>query len=139
MRSAHAFANAALERGPVQKVSCELFGSLALTGKGHGTDKAVVLGLAGWLPETVDPSSADEIVASIRHQLHLPLGDRRIIAFDPGSDVHFRYGEFLPEHPNALRLIATYSGRGDDFEQTYFSIGGGAIAHKTAGGYLFCQ
>ncbi len=130
MRSAYAFANAALERGPVQSVSCELFGSLALTGKGHGTDKAVMLGLAGWLPETIDPLLANQFVARIQHHGHLSLADRQLIAFDPVSDLEFRCGEFLPEHANALRLIATYQNGTGDFEQTYFSIGGGAIVLK---------
>src|SRR5512141_3512698 len=65
MRAAHAFAVEALERGAPASVRCDLFGSLALTGRGHATDHAVLLGLSGWLPETIDPDQITSIVASV--------------------------------------------------------------------------
>ena len=130
MRSAYAFVNAALEKGQVQAITCDLFGSLALTGEGHGTDKAVILGLAGWLPETIDPFKAGQIVERVRQDCNLCLPNGTAVLFDPAANLRFRYGEFLPEHANALRLTAIYRDSTAAFEQTYFSVGGGAIVLK---------
>ena len=108
----------------LRRITCELFGSLALTGKGHGTDTAILLGLSGWLPEAIDPQQAPRIVADIRAAGTLKLrGDKPIRFTD--SDIVFRMGEFLPGHPNALRFTARYAG-GREIIQIYFSIGGGA-------------
>lgn len=109
-------------------MTAELFGSLALTGIGHGTDRAVMLGLAGYEPDTVDPLAADALVerAATDHRLRLPSDDE--IAFDPATDIVFRRGTSLPDHPNGMRFTAV-DARGDVVSRAdYYSIGGGAIA-----------
>jgi L-serine dehydratase len=125
MRAAGDFAARAMDEGDVSRVRCELFGSLALTGKGHGTDTAVILGLAGWQPELVDPARVPAIVENIRKTEILLLRGVRPVAFHE-RDIVFRMGEFLPGHANALRFTAVLAG-GREITQTYFSVGGGAI------------
>lgn len=127
MRAAHDFAERAIagERAP-RHVSCALYGSLALTGRGHATDTATLLGLAGWLPERLDPDAAPGIVAAVRETKRLSLGGARTIAFDAEDDLVFHPRTFLPQHPNGMCFTATYDD-GATLKETYFSIGGGAI------------
>ncbi|MGK7870281.1 L-serine ammonia-lyase [Falsiroseomonas sp. E2-1-a20] len=109
-------------------VSVELFGSLALTGRGHSTDVAVMLGLTGACPDTLDPDEAAAIAADIRtrHRLTLPGG--QCIAFDPGTDIIFRSRETLPLHPNGLRFAAM--GKTGAVTRTYYSVGGGFVVDE---------
>jgi L-serine dehydratase len=117
--------------GRVPDESCRievmLYGSLALTGKGHATDHAILLGLSGYLPATLDPDVAVAEVEAIRTSGQLRLGGWRIITFDEATDLHFLQRERLDFHSNAMTFIA----HGDDGEQllrrTYYSIGGGAV------------
>jgi L-serine dehydratase len=125
MRAAASFAVLALLHGVPSRVRCELFGSLALTGKGHGTDTAVMLGLSGWLPEDIEPARVPQIVENIRKAETLLLRGTKPVEFHE-HDVVFRMGEFLPGHPNAMRFYATYKD-GREITQTFYSIGGGAI------------
>jgi L-serine dehydratase len=126
MRAAAAFARLALGRGAPRRVTCDLFGSLALTGKGHATDTAVLLGLGGWAPEVVDPGEIQRLVAEIRGREEIRLAGRSSVRYVEGEDLRFRRGEFLPGHANAMTFTATYES-GPSLVQTYFSIGGGAI------------
>jgi L-serine dehydratase len=126
MRAAHAFAGEALERGEPFSLRCDLYGSLALTGRGHATDHAVLLGLSGWLPETVDPDQIASIVAAVAESGRLALAGKAPVPFRLDEHVVFRTGEFLKEHANAMRFTATYAG-GETHIRTYLSIGGGAI------------
>ena len=130
MRAAATFAVLAALHGEPRSVRCELYGSLALTGKGHGTDMAVMMGLAGWLPEDINPEKVPEMLADIRGSGKLHLGGRKALAFREPDHLVFKMGEFLPGHANAMRFTATYAD-GREIEQVYFSIGGGAIV--TAG------
>ena len=108
-----------------------LFGSLALTGKGHATDKAVILGLAGEVPNRVDADRADELVARIHRDGRMKLFGRHEIAFDAESDVVFHFGESLPDHPNGMRF-AVYDPSGASLcEETYYSVGGGFVLSET--------
>jgi L-serine dehydratase len=125
MRAAADFASRVLCQGDVLSVRCELFGSLALTGKGHGTDTAVMLGLAGWSPELVDPARVPVIVENIRKTETLLLCGIKPLLFRE-QDIVLRMGAFLPGHANAMRFTAVLAG-GREITQTYFSIGGGAI------------
>jgi len=125
MRAAASFAVLAVLHGAPIALRCELFGSLALTGKGHATDTAVMLGLSGWLPEEVAPDKVADIVANISKTETLLLGGKKPVVFRQ-EDIIFRRGEFLPGHPNALRFTARYT-QDREIAQTYFSIGGGAI------------
>lgn len=126
MRAAHAFAEAALDRGVPTGVSCELFGSLALTGRGHATDTAVILGLAGHRPDTVDPDAVATIVATIRTEERLPLGGHVPLPFVEGRHLIFHNDRFLSSHPNGMRFVAHYP-EGEPWEAYYYSVGGGAV------------
>jgi L-serine dehydratase len=115
-----------LER--VTRVVVQLQGSLALTGKGHATPKAVVLGLCGLDPETLDSDEAEAIDARVAREKRLKLLGVSEIAFDPERDIAFGY-DIMPElHPNGMQLSAFDSAGGLLFEQTYYSTGGGFIA-----------
>jgi len=110
------------------KIVVELQGALALTGKGHATPKAVVLGLLGLDPETLDPDYADAVVAEVGVQRRLKLLGKREIVFDPETDIVFAY-EVMPElHPNGMKLSAIDAQGQSFFEETYYSTGGGFIA-----------
>ncbi len=107
-------------------VRVEIYGSLALTGKGHCTDSAIMLGLSGWQPETVDPDSVAPILGLIRQRSELPLGGKHPIAFREADHLIFRMGELLPLHSNGMRFVAFRSGQ-PLLTRTFYSIGGGAI------------
>ena len=141
MRAACRFARGLAEHGAlpkVERVQAELYGSLALTGLGHGTDRAVLLGLAGNEPSTIDPETITPTVASIRETGLLCLAGRRSISFLESRDVVFQRSTMVPpgahiQHPNGLRLIAYGSDGGAIEERTFFSIGGGFITEDRAG------
>jgi L-serine dehydratase len=118
--------------GLTVRVEADLYGSLALTGKGHATDRAVLLGLSGERPHTIDPDEAELIVARIRAEGELSLGAKRRIRFDEARDVRFLQRERLPHHSNGMRFTA----RGEDDSvldsKIYYSTGGGAIVDEAA-------
>ena len=126
MRAGYRFARMLVEDG-VQpgRVTCDLYGSLSLTGRGHATDRAVVLGLAGQTPEGIDPDQADAILGGIREAGALPLGGGPSVRFDEGVDLVF-HKSFLSGHPNALVLTA-HLGDGSTIARRFYSVGGGAI------------
>uniref|UniRef100_UPI00262C3323 serine dehydratase beta chain n=1 Tax=Acidocella sp. TaxID=50710 RepID=UPI00262C3323 len=108
MRAAHLFLGGLRAGGRLAQTArlrVTLFGSLAWTGKGHATDKAVILGLAGERPETVDPDHADALVAEIASQGALSLEGRKI-AFAPAKDIVFDRDTAPPRHPNTLAFEA---------------------------------
>ena len=129
MRAAHDFAEHMAGQSEIVRVVCELFGSLALTGRGHSTDVAILLGLSGEAPEMVDPDAMAAKVAAIREDKRLVLAGRTPIAFDEATDLLFRKGEFLAGHANAMRFTA-HRADGTQETATYFSIGGGAILRE---------
>lgn len=131
MRAAFDFAQRALalKATPV-RVTCDLYGSLALTGRGHATDTATILGLSGWEPERLDPDAAPQILAEIRGCGYLIIGGVAGVAFAE-DDVIFHPREFLSEHPNGMTFTAICAD-GSAHTETYFSIGGGAILRKGA-------
>ncbi|USI73257.1 L-serine ammonia-lyase [Sphingomonas morindae] len=130
MRAAQNFAAWITEpgRAPVVRLVCTLHGSLALTGLGHGSDGAVLLGLAGETPEAVDPAAAPARIAAIRSEKRLALAGGAPIGFDPARDLVLD-PSFLPGHPNGLVFQAELAD-GARLERTYFSIGGGAIRRE---------
>src|SRR5579859_6639993 len=129
MKAAAAFSDA-VAKGAVSRVEVDLLGSLAWTGKGHGTDSAAILGLAGELPETVDPDAAERLVAVVREEKRLKLGKRRVIPFDPATDIRFDTVSPTPRHPNTLRLAA-YDAEGKLLaEQRWCSVGGGFVVRE---------
>jgi L-serine dehydratase len=111
----------------VERVEAQLYGSLALTGQGHATDKAILLGLAGEVPDRVDPDEAEALVQTIRERGSLRLMGRREIAFAEARDLQFRQFETMTKHPNGMRFIATGAGGAVVFEEVYFSVGGGFV------------
>jgi L-serine dehydratase len=116
----------------VQRVTSKLYGSLALTGVGHATDFAVIAGLLGETPETVDPVGGLERAANVKRACRLQLGGCHVISFTPDSDLLFIKDTFLPEHPNGMDLDA-FDGDGVRLHaNTYFSIGGGAVLDRAA-------
>ena len=114
-----------LER--VRRVRCALYGSLAATGKGHGSDNAVLLGLEGEEPDGVDPARIAPRLAQIRAEGQLMLAGRRPVAFDEPADLLFLRRETLDFHPNGMRLAAFDEGGAALLEKTYFSVGGGFV------------
>ncbi len=109
------------------RVVVTLYASLALTGRGHSTDRAVILGLSGFEPGTLDPDEADRVVKEARSNLWLNLGNRRGIAFDEVRDLIWEGRTRLPQHPNAVKFAAFEAGGKVVEERTYFSIGGGFV------------
>jgi L-serine dehydratase len=113
----------------VFKVEAHLFGSLAKTGIGHGTDIAVQLGLCGELPETFAVETLQSRIADIAEFKLLPLGNEAALSFDPSKDIHFHFLESLPFHPNGMTLRAQWTD-GRQEMRTYYSIGGGFIVEE---------
>lgn len=111
----------------IAQVTVELYGSLAMTGKGHATDVAILLGLEGEVPEAIDPNTVPEKVALIQRTKNIRLFGRHSIAFDPDQDIQFLKGKRLPFHSNAIRFRAFDSHKKILFSQVYYSIGGGFI------------
>jgi L-serine dehydratase len=115
--------------GSVEKVTVDLYGSLAKTGRGHGTDIAVILGLSGYDPVTIETSSIDRILADIATNETICLHGEMQIHFNPKNDVVFHKAESLPFHPNGLAFTAVCSD-GQRLEETYYSIGGGFVIQE---------
>ena len=109
------------------RVEVTLYASLALTGRGHATDRAVILGLAGFEPRGLDPDEADRVVTDVRATHWLNLAGRHGIAFDETTDLLWEGRTRLPPHPNALRFAAFDAAGGLIAERNYFSIGGGFV------------
>jgi L-serine dehydratase len=114
----------------VKRISAQLYGSLALTGTGHGTDFAVIAGLMGEVPEDVEPAHCRDRVAAVKTNEKLILGGRHAITFVPDADLIMHKTEFLAEHPNGMVLEA-FDGAGTSLHKNaYFSIGGGAVLDR---------
>ena len=119
--------------GSVSRVAGELFGSLALTGVGHGTDRAVLLGLAGEIPEEVQTPEIKPLLDEIRGKQSLNLLGKKPVAFHEATDLLFHNDQVLPGHPNGMRFQAFDAGGTCLLRQVYYSIGGGFIALEGEG------
>ncbi len=134
MRAAARFAERwVIERdnlAQVKRVRCELFGSLAHTGRGHGTDKAVILGLEGELPDSVDVDKIAERLVAIRNNKTIRLMGKHEIGFDEKYDLAFNKRQKLPFHSNGMRFTAF--GDEDKILATrdYYSVGGGFVVNQ---------
>ena len=114
-------------------VIAQLFGSLGATGKGHGSDKAVLAGLSGNSPELADPAELNTLVESIQCHQRIRLLGQREIEFDPG--LHLVYsGKTLAFHSNGLRFIARDTSGKELLQKTYYSVGGGFVVDENATG-----
>jgi L-serine dehydratase len=137
MRAAKRFVDGLVDTGrlpEVARVQAELFGSLGATGHGHGSAKAVVLGLEGEEPATVDTESSDERVTAVREQRSLLLAGTKPIAFDGDADLVLHRRRSLPAHPNGMVFRALDDGGGLLAERTYYSVGGGFVVDEAASG-----
>ncbi len=115
--------------GRVARVRCELFGSLALTGRGHGTDTAVLCGFEGEWPDRIDPDSIPERLERIRSSGSLRLHGRCEIPFDEKTDLIFNKRQKLPHHPNGMRFSAFDAAGHELATRDYYSVGGGFVVN----------
>jgi L-serine dehydratase len=135
MRAARMFLQEAEQEqllGQVAELTVELYGSLALTGRGHGTDRAVCLGLMGHVPEEVNPATVEDQLAAVRlsHQIRL-LGCQNV-TFNESKHLIFHPDAVLPKHSNGLRFTA-YGSSGQQLKtKNYYSIGGGFVATEAS-------
>jgi len=114
----------------VVRIRCELFGSLALTGRGHGTDKAILCGFEGEWPDKIDPDQIPPRLKRIRAEKKIRLLGKHEIAFDEKTDLIFNKRQKLPYHSNGMRFSAY--GAGDELLATrdYYSVGGGFVVNQ---------
>ena len=129
MSAACAFTEQLRDRGLLEdttRVLAELYGSLALTGKGHASDRAVLLGLSGQRPDGINPDEADRIVGTARASCLLSLGGTHEIRFDEPRDLLFHQRERLSFHSNGMRFTA-FAGGTELLSGVWYSVGGGAI------------
>ncbi|MGH8712638.1 MAG: serine dehydratase beta chain, partial [Casimicrobiaceae bacterium] len=134
MRAAYRFVHElateqALDR--VAQVVVDLYGSLALTGRGHGTDRAILLGLSGETPDRVDPDQVERKVREIRERQRLLLDGRQAIAFREDEHLRFRIDKALAFHSNGLRFTALDAAGACIARRVYFSVGGGFIVAES--------
>jgi L-serine dehydratase len=113
----------------VSAIEILLYGSLAKTGIGHGTDIAIQLGLSGEDPVVFDVESIDAKISDIKAMKRILLSGTHEIEFNPSEDIEFLYSESLPYHPNALTFLVKLKS-GDTIAQTYYSIGGGFVVKE---------
>ncbi|MDI3321670.1 L-serine ammonia-lyase [Pinibacter soli] len=113
----------------VKSLKVLLYGSLAKTGKGHGTDVAVLLGLCGEDPVTIDVNEINNKILAIKNDCSLTLDGSHKIDFIVADDLTFLFNESLPYHPNALSFLATFED-GNNICETYYSIGGGFVVKE---------
>ena len=111
----------------VEKITVDLYGSLSLTGKGHATDYAVMLGLCGYDPETIPTEKIGEIIANIKDSYELLLNNEVKLIFNPATDIVFNK-KFLPFHSNGIKFSATIDGK--KIGSTFYSIGGGFVVKE---------
>ena len=133
MRAAAAFARGLGQAGllaETARVEAHLYGSLALTGHGHGTDRAILLGLSGELPDEIVPETIEAKLAAIRSTGKLPLAAAHPIACDEKRDILFHKDQTLPFHSNGMRFLASDAAGHALSGHTYFSIGGGFIVRE---------
>ena len=131
-RAAQKFVQSITVRNLLQQVTAVrvlLYGSLAKTGKGHGTDIAIQLGLCGEDPVTFDVQSINSRIADIAAMKELVLGGLHEVQFDPREDIEFLYSESLPFHPNAVTFLADCKD-GEAISETYYSVGGGFVVKE---------
>ena len=131
MRAAAEFLARLGPRTPdVARLTATAFGSLAWTGKGHATDKAMILGLAGLRPDSLDPDFAESVLEGLRRDRRLTLPDGRSVAFDPDRDVVFDCVRSFDRHPNAMAFSAENRDGETLAEEVWYSVGGGFVVRE---------
>ncbi|MBU2965918.1 L-serine ammonia-lyase [Amphritea sp. 2_MG-2023] len=111
----------------VEQVKVGLYGSLAMTGKGHSTDIAVMVGLLGETPDEVDPDSVPVLVEQIKQTEQLNLAGQRLISFCPETQLLFNFAQSLPKHPNGMRFQAFDAAGIVLHDAIFYSVGGGFV------------
>ena len=119
-----------LDSPNVVHIGVELYGSLALTGKGHGTDRAIALGLLGVKPEIVDPDAIQALLHTAAFSKTIPLPNGGRVRFNASTDILFLTDKILPGHANAMTFFGFDEGGCKIVEQTYYSIGGGFVVDE---------
>src|SRR5690606_40719755 len=114
----------------VARIRAEVFGSLALTGRGHGTDKALLMGLEGHLPNLIDPDMIPAALARIRGERRISLGGRHAIAFEEKRDLVMNKRQKLPHQPNGMRFTAFDEAGEVLATREYYSVGGGFVVNQ---------
>lgn len=133
MRAAHTFVQTLVSHQSIDAIArmqVRLLGSLAWTGRGHGTDRAVVLGLLGQSPSSIDPSQIDQLLAGVRKEKTIAVGKRRRITFDPDRDIVFDVASEPKRHPNTLHFVALDADDAELVRETWCSIGGGFVCRE---------
>jgi len=116
--------------GRTRRVRVSLYGSLAHTGRGHGTDKAVILGLQGELPDSVDPDLIEAALERVAISREINLLGRQTVSFNEAKDLVFRKRELLPYHPNGMRFEALDTDNMVLESRDYYSVGGGFVVSE---------
>ncbi|MBZ5523752.1 MAG: L-serine ammonia-lyase [Acidobacteriia bacterium] len=133
MRAARMFLEEAESRDKFHQIAelkIELFGSLALTGRGHGTDRAILLGLMGHKPDEIDPSTVEHEISATRRDHKVTLLGRHTIAFDETRSLLFHGNQLLPRHSNGMRFAAFDAQGKTLIEEVYYSVGGGFVVKE---------
>lgn len=112
----------------IDRITIELMGSLALTGRGHGTDRAIMLALLGEKPDSIDPDTIPQKIAALQDKKQLIIGSDTI-SFDPDNDIIFNFKDEPKGHPNTL-IVKAWEDKSVISEQAYYSIGGGFIERE---------
>jgi L-serine dehydratase len=134
MNAAATFVDELRERGVLDRVArigAQVYGSLALTGHGHCTDRAILLGLEGNRPDTLDPAAMEPALQRVRSSSRLRVGGEREIEFDEPLDLLFHRDQTLPHHPNGLRFTALDAAGAVLHRDEYYSTGGGFIVRAS--------
>tara|TARA_B100001971_G_scaffold214585_1_gene252930 strand:+ start:131722 stop:133110 length:1389 start_codon:yes stop_codon:yes gene_type:complete len=133
MKAAHTFLSELIKKRKfksIKTIKCDFYGSLALTGKGHGSDKAIILGLLGYKPETIDSDLISTYLDEVKNkkQLDIKIGrNKHLVKFDIRKDIKFHRRVNLPFHPNGMAFAAFDKDGNELFRCVYYSIGGGFV------------
>jgi len=128
MRAAKIFTSKALSyQQNIARIKTELYGSLGQTGKGHGSDVAILLGLEGHKPDKIDTDTIPSILEKIRNSSQLVINEQTIISFNEKADLIFHRRKQLPDHANGMKFTAFDSNQQVILEKIYYSVGGGFI------------
>lgn len=133
MRAAHRFIELLTDKNlldSVSRVKAELYGSLGATGKGHGSDKAVMIGLEGHLPENIDPDIIPERLETIRREKKIKLNGQRELKFNEEKDLVMHRRKSLPRHSNGMIFLAFDKDGNEIAKKTYYSVGGGFVVNE---------
>ncbi len=130
MRAAYLFCQQLQHRNLIEQttnIKSELFGSLGHTGKGHGTDKAIILGLSGYQPDKINPDIIVNLLDKVELQKKLQINDKKTIKFNYKTDLKFHKRKMLPLHSNGMRFVALDKHGENLLKKDFYSVGGGFI------------